>query len=64
MAGKTGEFSSTPYTLVGERVELNKIGLLPRALEKQHKNRGREKTESERENAIIFFMGKDVKLSC
>ena len=55
MAGKTGEFSSAPYTLVGERLELNKAGSLPRALEKQPEKRGREKTERKRECNHLFY---------
>jgi len=48
---------------VGERLKLNKATLLSKALEKEQKWRGREKTEKERMQSS-FFIGKDVKLSC
>lgn len=64
LASKAGELPPAPYTLAGERLELNKAGSLQRASEKRHEKREREKTERERKNAVIFFMGKDVKLSC
>jgi len=64
MADKTGRSVSwAPYMSVGERLKLNKATLLSKALEKEQKWRGREKTEKERMQSS-FFIGKDVKLSC
>lgn len=59
MAGKVEDFNSVPYMLAGERLELNKAGPLPRALEKQHKKEGKGKKNRERKRECNhLFYGK------